>query len=348
MQLQAIERLLSEQKQPAWRLKQIQQAYFKDLLDSWAAVSTLPKDIRPKFENISWDSVKPKVILNSQSKTSHKALFELSDGKFIESVLMIYDDRLTVCVSSQVGCNMGCTFCATGRGGFGRNLTSEEIVDQVVWWSRFVKPRRMTNVVFMGMGEPFNNWPNVWQAIQVLNSKEGLSIAQRKISVSTVGVVPGIEQFTKLDTQINLAISLHAPNEELRSAMMPVNRLYSLEKLMAACARYVEKTNRKLFFEYVMIDHKNDEPEHAQQLSGLMKQNHLYHVNLIPMNPIDADLQATGSKRLKAFTRVLDSQKVPFTVRQNIGQDIEAACGQLSLKHVNQPKIAKLISMGAR
>lgn len=360
MQIDVLERLLDEHKQPAWRLKQIKQAYYHDLVGSWDDVSTLPKELRPVLAKIAWDTVKPAVLLNSKSRTSHKALFELADGKFIESVLMVYEGRLTACVSSQVGCNMGCTFCATGRGGFSRNLSPEEIVDQVVFWSRFTKeklperePERVTNVVFMGMGEPFNNWTNVWQAIQTMNSPEGLNIAQRKISVSTVGIVPGINKFADIDTQVNLAISLHAPNEELRSAMMPVNRLHSLKTLMSACLKYVAKTNRKLFFEYVMIDGKNDSPECAKQLADLMLGTHLYHVNLIPMNPVDADLQASSSQHLRAFTDVLDKYKVPFTIRQNIGQDIEAACGQLSLKHIKQQKIAfasgapKLVAFGA-
>ncbi len=346
MQLSAVEKLFADLKQPAFRLKQVKQAYFKDLLPSWDSISTLPKDVLPKLKELPWDAVKLKVLLNSTTG-SHKALFELSDGKYIESVLMVYDERLSVCVSSQVGCNMGCTFCATGRGGFYRNLTAAEIVDQVVWWSRFVREKmptrkqaRVSNVVFMGMGEPFNNWANVWEAIQLLNSEEGLNIAQRKISVSTVGIVPGIREFTKLDTQVNLAISLHASNDGLRSEMMPANRLYRIAELMEACDEYVAKTNRKLFFEYVMIERKNDSSEDAELLADILSQNPLYHVNLIPMNPVDAELQASSGKRLKAFTNILDRRKIPYTVRFNIGQDIEAACGQLSLKHVKAEKIA--------
>ena len=170
MNFNLIKSKLEELKLPAWRLKQLRQAYFKDLLDGWDSVTTLSKDMKAELVGFDWDGVKPKVILNSKSGTAHKALFELKDGKFVEAVLMVYEGRITVCISSQVGCNMGCTFCATGRGGFGRNLEPYEIVDQVVWWSRFVRQKlkskgfdRVTNVVYMGMGEPFNNWPNVWE-----------------------------------------------------------------------------------------------------------------------------------------------------------------------------------------
>ena len=241
---------------------------------------------------------------------------------------------------SQAGCAFACEFCSTGQAGFSRNLRAVEIFDQARFFARdlALRGKRITNVVFMGMGEPFHNYDEVMSAVGLLNDPNGFGLGHRHITISTVGLVDKIDRFADERLQVNLAISLHAPTDEIRSKIMPVNRRFPLSELMAACERYVAKTNRKVFFEYVMLEGVNDSADTARRLADLMR-GRLYHVNLIPYNATpDGPFVGTPGERIWEFAAILDAAGVPTTVRRNMGRDIAAACGQLRAE--TQPKAA--------
>jgi 23S rRNA (adenine2503-C2)-methyltransferase len=324
-----------------YRLRQVYRAANKELLGGVAEMTTLPLELRRAMEGCGtrFSAIEPIALQRSNDKQTTKGLFRLGDGKEIEAVLMEhYGNRTTLCVSSQAGCAFACAFCSTGQAGFNRNLTPGEIFDQAWFFARELAPRgkRITNVVFMGMGEPFHNYEAVMEAVALLNDPQGFGLGHRHITISTVGLVDKIDTFAAERCQVNLAISLHAPNDELRSSFMPVNRRYPLEQLMAACERYVDATRRKVFFEYVMLEGVNDSLECAKELASLMR-GHLYHVNLIPYNSTpDGRFAATADARIWQFAKVLEEAGVPVTVRANMGRDIAAACGQLQVE--TQPK----------
>ncbi len=317
-----------------YRLRQLYHAAAKELLDSVSEVSTLPKALRTAIAEcgVALCAVEPITLQRSRDEQTLKALFRLRDGNEVEAVLMEhYGNRTTVCISSQAGCAFACAFCATGQGGFNRNCSAGEIFDQARFFARLLAARakRITNVVFMGMGEPFHNYDAVMDAVALLNDPNGFGLGQRHITISTVGLVDKIDRFAGERLQVNLAISLHAPTDELRSRLMPVNRRFPLGELMAACERYVGKTKRKVFFEYVMLAGVNDDAACAKELARLMR-GHLYHVNLIPYNTTpDGRFAATPDARIWEFAAILDAADVAVTVRQNMGRDIAAACGQL-------------------
>ncbi len=317
-----------------YRIEQLYRAAAKELVDDLDAITTLPKELRAALaaQGFALDSVEPVVVQRSNDKQTTKGLFRLHDGNEVEAVLMEHHGgRNTVCISSQAGCAYACTFCSTGQAGFTRNLTATEIFDQVRYFAKQLARdgRKITNVVFMGMGEPFANYENVMGAVALLNDPNGFGLGHRHITISTVGLVDKIDRFAEEDTQVNLAISLHAPTDATRSAIMPVNRKFSTEELMVAVARYIAKTNRKVFFEYVMLAGVNDTDEHARDLARLMKSS-LYHVNLIPYNSTpDALLRGSDEQRIWAFAKILEQQRVAVTVRTPMGRDIAAACGQL-------------------
>lgn len=317
-----------------YRLQQLYRAAAKELLAGPADVTTLPKDLRAALHErgIRFSAIEPLTLQRSSDGQTTKGLFRLSDGKEVEAVLMEHrGGRTTLCISSQAGCAFACAFCSTGQAGFNRNLSAGEIFDQAWFFARDLARhgKRITNVVFMGMGEPFHNYDAVMEAVELLNDPQGFGLGHRHITISTVGLADKIERFAGEALQVNLAISLHAPTDELRSRMMPVNRRFPLPVLMTACADYVEKTNRKVFFEYVMLDGVNDGPDCARALAELMR-GRLYHVNLIPYNATpDAPYAATPEPRIWEFAAILDAAGVPVTVRQNMGRDIAAACGQL-------------------
>ena len=317
-----------------YRLEQIYRAATKELLGSIDDVTTLPKELRTTLaaDGFTFSAIEPVTLQRSRDRQTTKGLFRLHDGKEVEAVLMEHrQDRTTVCISSQAGCAFACAFCSTGQAGFTRNLTAGEIFDQAWYFARELAQRgkRLTNVVFMGMGEPFHNYEAVMEAVALLNDPKGFGLGHRHITISTVGLVDKIDAFADEHLQVNLAISLHAPTDEIRARIMPVNRRYPIAQLMAACERYVHKTHRKVFFEYVMLKGVNDTPECAQVLTELMR-GHLYHVNLIPYNATpDAAFAATADARIWEFAAVLDEAGVPTTVRRNMGRDIAAACGQL-------------------
>jgi 23S rRNA (adenine2503-C2)-methyltransferase len=317
-----------------YRLVQLYRAAAKELLENVQSVTTLPTELRSALtaEGLSFDSVAPVTVQHSRDGQTIKGLFRLADGNEVEAVLMQhYGERNTVCISSQSGCAYACAFCATGQAGFTRHLTPTEIFDQARYFARHLQRqgRKITNVVFMGMGEPFHNYAAVMDAVRLLNDPHGFGLGHRHITISTVGIVPQIDAFAEEGVQVNLAISLHAPTDDLRSALMPVNRKWGVDELLAACGRYIAKTNRKVFFEYVMLDGVNDRPHDARALAALMR-GPLYHVNVIPYNSTpDGTLGPTGDERIRAFAAILEAKGVPCTVRTPMGRDIAAACGQL-------------------
>jgi 23S rRNA (adenine2503-C2)-methyltransferase len=332
MIFQNIEEALKNE--PSYRLKQIKKALFSDLIESWDQASTLSQELRKNLTEVyPLPELKLKKLLTSKDEQTTKALLELSDGQSIESVLMKHEDgRRTICVSSQVGCKMNCQFCATGQQGFKRDLSSEEIIAQVLFFARLLKQakEKITNIVFMGMGEPFLNYDNVLEAIKTINSKEGMNLASRKISISTAGIPKLIEKLAKEPLQVNLAISLHAPTDELRSKLMPINRTYPIQDVLKAVDSYLAQTNRKVMFEYLMIDGVNDGPEQAQELSRIMKKS-LYFLNLISFNPVShCEFKPSPGWKIKEFGAILERAGVAFTQRYRFGQEIEAACGQLA------------------
>jgi 23S rRNA (adenine2503-C2)-methyltransferase len=324
-----------------YRLEQLYRAATKELVASLEDISVLPRELRTRLgeRGVRLDSVEPVVIQRSNDEQTTKGLFRLHDGNQVEAVLMEHwGGRTTVCISSQAGCAFACAFCATGQAGFTRNLEPDEIFDQARFFARELAARgkKITNVVFMGMGEPFHNYAAVMDAVRLLNDPHGFALGHRHITISTVGLVPQIERFAGEGIQVNLAISLHAPTDEQRGRIMPVNKRWPVAELLAACAAYVAKTHRKVFFEYVMLRGVNDDDQSAHALAALMR-GHLYHVNLIPYNATpDSALQGSDDLRVRAFQKILDAAGVPTTVRTPMGRDIAAACGQLQAE--TQPR----------
>ena len=330
MDISSLEKILSTE--PKFRLKQARQAIYVDFVSNWDETTTLSKELRSKLNKEAPLEINSG-LSESQDKNTKKVLITLEDGLQIETVLMKHGDgRRTVCVSSQVGCPLGCTFCATGQMGFKRNLTSYEIIEQVIYWGRVLKKKndRISNIVFMGMGEPFLNYDNVMKAIRVLNDQDGFDIGARKISISTAGLIVEIRKLAKEDLQVNLAISLHAPTDVLRSELMPVNKRVSLKRLFAAIDYYIDLTNRKVMFEYLMIDKINDRQIDAERLAELMNRP-LCMVNLIPYNPTNK-YQPSSQKAIEVFMDILEKRGINVNQRFGFGQDIKAACGQLAGK----------------
>jgi 23S rRNA (adenine2503-C2)-methyltransferase len=285
-------------------------------------------------ENLEFKALALATTLNSADGQTVKSLFKLQDGKFIEAVLMRYEKRNTLCISSQAGCAMGCVFCATGQMGFKRNLSSGEIVAQVMYYSLLLREEDnvVTNVVLMGMGEPFNNYDNTLGAIDRLNDPKGYNFGARRFTISTVGLIPAIRRFTAEKRQINLAISLHAAEDDLRTSMLPVNKRYPIDDLLTACRDYIAVTGRRITFEWALINEVNDTPEQAIMLAKKLK-GMLCHVNTIPLNPSPGySGQATTRERAEKFKQILDRYGIPCTIRLRRGIDIMAGCGQLMVK----------------
>lgn len=309
---------------PDFRFRQIQKNYFSGRYQSFSDMTDLPKDLRSSLEEkFPLSSVKEIKLVAGDS--SQKAVLGLSDNLAIETVFMDYDQWLTACVSSQVGCPLNCAFCATGKMGFKRNLTATEIVDQILYWNAKSFPKYIGRVVFMGMGEPFLNWDNLLIALKTI--KENLGMGSRKISISTAGIIPRIYDFATLNTEINLAISLHAPNQETRLKIMPVARDNQFPDLIKSLNYYTSHTRRQLFLEYALIKDVNDSPAHLNQLIDLLKSNRLFYLNLIPLNPIKGEL--TPSDSINYFSSALTKNHLNFSIRQSLGQSIDSACGQL-------------------
>lgn len=334
----------SDQKIPAFRHKQVQDWVLHHGILDYAAMSNLPAELRTSLaEELPLLSLEILRSIPSDDGQTTKYLLRLkADQKITEMVIMRHEKgRKTLCVSSQVGCPVGCSFCATGQMGFARNLTAEEIFDQAVLARSLLlqehstekkgdstQPHVPTNVVFMGMGEPFLNYDNVMQAVGWLG--QHLQLGGRRLTISTSGVITRIREFTALNLQVNLAISLHAITDQRRSELMPINKNYPLAELREAIRLYMERSNRKVFFEYIMIEGVNDSVEEARLLRDWLPPK-LSHVNLIPYNPVPGpDFQTSTPERIKAFADVLKVAGIPLTVRYNMGGDVGAACGQLA------------------
>ncbi len=336
---QELENLVRTWGEPGYRARQIWQGIYRQYWNHPDQFTNLPHHLRDKLAGeLEFSHLKLDRVLESSDRETKKTLFWLPDGQAIETVVMRYERRRTLCISSQAGCAMGCVFCATGQMGFRRNLSSGEIVEQVIYYARQLNEQgeRVTNVVVMGMGEPFHNYDNTLAAIDRLNHPEGLNLGARRFTISTVGLVPMIRRFASENRQVNLAVSLHAADNELRGSMLPINRKYPIEQIIAACQEYVEKTGRRITFEWALIREVNDTPEQAEKLAQLLsglKRNGaaLCHVNVIPLNPTQKfSGQATTIERARAFQAILEQRGIPCTIRIRRGIDIQAGCGQLA------------------
>ena len=320
-----------------FRAEQIFKWLFIDKVKSFDEMTNLSLDLREKLKQ-NYDICNFEIVRKLESKDgTKKYLFGLNDGNAIESVLMEYHFGRTICVSSQIGCKMGCKFCASTGIPFIRNLTSGEIVEQIIAIEQDTNVK-ISNVVFMGIGEPFDNYDNVINAIKILNNQKGLNIGARHISISTSGLVPKIYQFADENVQCTLSISLHSANNETRSSMMPVNNAYNIEELIKACKYYIEKTNKRISFEYALAKDNNDNQKAADELINLLH-GMLWHVNLIPINKIEnGKYSKSSNENIIKFRDYLNSKGITATIRRELGSDIDAACGQLRRKNLNNNK----------
>lgn len=326
---------------PPYRAEQLWQAVYRDLVDAYSAVTTLPVSLRSTLAlEAPFPILEPLTENRSQDGKTSKTLFRLADAETVESVTMEYADRKTVCVSTQVGCPIGCAFCATGRSGYTRDLATGEIVAQVLHAARRLREggERLSHVVYMGMGEPFLNYAATLGSIRILNDPRGFSLGARSFTVSTAGVVPGIDRLADEDLQVNLAISLHSAVDRTRAQLVPLNHRYPIASVVAACRRYIERTNRRVTFEVALIAGKNDAIEDAIGVARLLS-GMLCHVNLIPCNAIEgSESRRSPHDRVTAFADVLSGAGIPVTVRRSMGADIEAGCGQLRSRRKAQGK----------
>ena len=328
MSVSELENLLAGIGQQKFRAKQVFQWLGKGIKDM-DEMSNLSVELRQELKKIAYIGhleVYDKLV--SKTDGTVKYLFKLNDGNIIESVLMVYRHGLSVCISSQVGCRMGCKFCASTGAGFVRSLTAGEMLDQVLEMQKD-KGEKIGNVVIMGIGEPLDNYDNILKFLKLVHDSESTNIGYRKLTISTCGLVPEMIRLSKEELPINLSISLHAPNDEIRNQIMPVNKKYSIDKIIEACKIYTEVTRRRITFEYAMIAGLNDSRENALELAHRVK-GMLCHVNLIPVNAVEGENYAqTDRFRMEHFKEVLEKYGIETTVRRELGEDIKAACGQL-------------------
>ncbi|KKQ34222.1 MAG: putative dual-specificity RNA methyltransferase RlmN [candidate division WS6 bacterium GW2011_GWA2_37_6] len=340
-----IENFAEKHKLPGFRIKQFDKAFYQEAINSFDELTTWPKDLREKLNDEGpFSSLDPINQLKSNDGKTTKILFRRKvDKKCIESVLMRFKDgRNSVCVSCMVGCPVGCKFCATGKMGFGGNLSADEIVDQVLYFQRLLKSKgnrvngnktldaHLSNIVFMGMGEPMLNLKEVQKALAILTDPSKVALSERRITISTSGYVPQLKRLIASGFRGQIAVSLHAPNQKLREKLMPVAKQHSLDELLAVLDDYVEKTNKKVSYEYILISGVNDSDVNAQELIKLFK-NRLAHINLIPYNPIPGvDFKRTDKSRVVEFAEILKQGGINTTIRITMGDDIKAACGQLA------------------
>ncbi len=329
LEYEALETYLKELGQPAFRTKQVFSWLHEKGAASFDEMTNLSKDLRRQLEEqCEIRGLKKREVLTSAIDGTKKYLFELVDGHLIESVMMPYKHGNSVCVSSQVGCNMGCSFCASTIDGCVRNLTASEILSQVYEIQKDIG-ERVSNVVIMGMGEPMINYDNVVRFVRIVSHENALHISQRNITISTCGIIPAILKLSGERLKVTLALSLHAPNDAIRKKIMPVAKTYAIQDVLAACETYFEQTGRRVTFEYCLIDQVNDRPEHAKELAGLLKGKNA-HVNLIPVNPTpENNYGAAKEKDIDVFQRILEQAGVTTTRRREMGRDISGACGQL-------------------
>ena len=339
MDIDAAAALLAERDEPAYRVTQARRAALTEYAESWDEVSTLPRALR-----VALDERAPlrELVVEAEQVAADgtiKLRLRTADGYPVEAVAMRHRDRRTVCLSSQSGCALACTFCATGAMGLGRNLTPGEIVEQLVVLARRLRDSdgaRVHNVVMMGMGEPFQNYDRVLAACRTMNDPTGFGLGARQIAISTAGWVPGIDRLAAEPMQIKLALSLHAPDDELRGQLMPVTRRYPIAELMDACRRYRAATRRRVFVEYLLLEGVNDSRAHARALADLLRPHGrgAFHVNLIAYNPTAAGFQGSASYVVEQFAQALERGGVGSSYRVSRGREIDAACGQLAMAGV--------------
>ena len=314
-------------KEKPFRSIQIYEGLYKKRFTTFDEMTNISKELRERLKN-NFSLYKIKLLIKQKGKDVNKYLFELEDGNKIESVLMFHNYGISICVSSQVGCNMTCAFCESGRLKKVRNLLAYEIVQQILLIEEDIG-KRITHVVVMGIGEPFDNYDNVIRFVKIINCSKGIDIGSRHITISTCGVVPGIKKFMNEEGQVNLAISLHAPNDELRSKLMPINKAYHLDELISTIKEYIKKTNRRVTFEYIMLEGINDSEKEAKELVKLLKDLNCY-VNLIPYNETEnIGFKRTKEWKILKFYDILKSNKINVTIRKEFGGSVDAACGQL-------------------
>jgi 23S rRNA (adenine2503-C2)-methyltransferase len=335
------EKFLQSIHEKPYRISQLQSAYFKELLTSFQDITVFSQDLRNLLEKHLPFFPLSVFTESLSSDGTYKIIFQAQDRHKIEAVLMRHhNERNTVCVSCQVGCAVNCSFCSTGKLGLKRNLTSDEIMAQILFFARYLQEKeqqKITNIVFMGMGEPFHNYDEVMKTVYDLHHQKKFGLGMRHITISTSGIIPYIEKFTAEDLQVNLAVSLHAPEQGLRERIMPIAKQYLLPDLMKSLDAYTKKTNRRIFYEYIMLHKVNDSEKEAKALAQLLK-NRLSHVNLIPYNPFSLSLsefsyKASDEKTMRKFQKILLEYGIPSTIRVTLGQDIAGACGQLALQH---------------
>ncbi len=335
MTIEELEQMLKELGQQRFRAKQIFK-WVNSGIKSIDDMTNISKQLRQELSAVSKISrIKLVRKLTSKIDATAKYLFELEDGNIIESVLMEYKYGFTACISSQAGCKMGCTFCASTGANFSRNLTAGEMLDQIMTMQQD-SGNRIGHVVLMGIGEPLDNYDNVIKFLRIVNHPEGLMIGFRNISLSTCGIVPKILQLSEENIPITLSISLHSARDDKRSEMMPINRAFCIDKLISACKIYTERTKRRISFEYAMISGENDSEQDAKELAGLLK-GMLSHVNLIPVNTVQGNGYKKSSRiQIDKFKNIMESRGIETTVRRELGSDINAACGQLRKDRLKQ------------
>ena len=330
--LDELEERFRDVGQPAYRARQVYDWAYGKLARDYDAMTNLPAALRVELAGaLPFAAMTPVRELVTDDGLTFKTLYRTFDGQLVETVLMLYPERATVCVSCQVGCAVGCAFCATGLGGLTRNLTAGEMVAQAVDAARRAKElgRTLTNLVMMGMGEPFQNYAATMRFVGIIHDPRGLNLGARRITISTSGIVPKIDALATELYQLNLAVSLHAPNDELRSRLVPINRRWPVAELLAACDRYIAATGRRVSFEYALMKGINDGDEVARELAALLR-GWLCHVNLIPLNPVDVlPYERPDPAGIERFAGILRAAGIPTTVRYSRGVEIAAACGQL-------------------
>lgn len=334
MTMEEMSHLFKEMGQPAFRAKQVYTWLHKGVR-SYDEMTNLPKALRDALSE-RFPFYTPKVVRKQESQKDGtiKYLWELHDGNCVETVLMRYHYGNTVCISTEVGCRMGCAFCASTLGGLVRRLEPFEMLDQVLF-TQVDSGLPISHIVLMGIGEPLDNFDNVMRFLELVNSQDGMNISMRHISLSTCGLVPGIDKLADKKLQLTLSVSLHAPTDEIRDTIMPVNKAYPSEQLIDACRRYYEKTGRRISFEYAMIRDVNDTPEAARLLLRRLK-GLPAHMNLIPLNHVEeSPLKPSTKEAVQKFQKILEDGGVPATVRRTLGSDIDASCGQLRRKYTN-------------
>lgn len=340
LSLEELKSLAVSMGEKPFRGRQLYEWMHKKLACDYEEMTNLSKDFREKLQESCWlVSLNPLEVQTSKIDGTQKYLFALDDGNVVESVLMKYKHGNSVCISSQVGCKMGCRFCASAIGGWTRNLRPSEMLDQIYKIQRLSK-ERVSNVVVMGTGEPLDNYENLLRFIYMLSDENGLNISQRNITVSTCGIVPRMYDLAEEKLQITLAISLHASSQEKRQELMPIANKYSIEEVLEACRNYFDKTGRRLTFEYSLVGGKNDSQEDADRLAHLIG-NLNCHVNLIPVNPIkERDFVQSDKKVIEKFQNKLEKYQINVTIRREMGRDIDGACGQLRKRYINKKEDA--------